>query len=194
MQTYANRASGFSLIEVLVTFLVLTIGLLGLAILQSASIKEGIDSGQRSQAAWLVQELVERMRANRDGLANGYTAAASDASLCNDGPLKICSDHLDGGIKTNAATNCNANEMAEFDIWELSCGFIRANTVSSASEQIALTVDGLTLSCVDIDTTDADACSAGSDFTATLNWISISADAASSNEDETKSIAYVVRP
>jgi len=194
MPSSKHNSAGFSLIEVLVTFLVLSIGLLGLAGLQSTSIKQGIDSGQRSQAAWVMQELVERMRANRDGLASGYTAATGNDDLCDDGPAKICSDHLNGGVKTNAATNCTANEMAEFDVWELTCGFTRSNTVSGAMEQLILAGDGLTLSCVDVDTTDADPCTAGSDFTATLNWVSTVADASSSTESEAKTIAYIVRP
>ncbi len=194
MSVFTNKSAGFSLIEVLVTFLVLSIGLLGLAGLQSTSIKQGLDSGQRSQAAWLIQELVERMRANKDGLASGYTNATGNNNLCDDGPAKICSDHLDDGTKTNAATNCTANEMAEFDVWELTCGFTRANTVSGAAEQLLLSGDGLTLSCVDIDTTDADPCTTGSDFTATLNWTSLAAEAATSNESEAKSIAYTIRP
>jgi len=194
MTTLNKKAAGFSLIEVLVTFLVLSIGLLGLAGLQSMSIKEGMDSGQRSQAVWLMQELVERMRANKDGLASGYTAATGDGDLCDDGPVKMCSDHLDDGTKTNAANNCSANEMAEFDVWELACGFGRTNAVSGTTEQLVLSGDGLTLSCLDIDTTDADPCTTGSDFTATLNWTSMAAEAASSNESEAQSIAYVIRP
>ena len=113
----AIKATGFSLIEVLVTLLILSVGLLGLAVLQTNSIKEGVDSGQRSQAAWLVQELVERMRANEDGHVTGYTAAAGDANLCANGPAKFCSDYFNGTVKTNAATNCTADEMAEFDVW-----------------------------------------------------------------------------
>tara|TARA_B100000676_G_C17928435_1_gene759457 strand:+ start:214 stop:855 length:642 start_codon:yes stop_codon:yes gene_type:complete len=189
-----RKPKGFSLIEVLVTLLVLSIGLMGLSALQAASIRDGFDAGQRSQATWLVQELAERMRANVDGQANGYTAAAARANLCDGGPTKYCSDYFNGASKTNAANDCSADEVAEFDVWELTCGFDRTNTVSGPLDHLSLGANGLQLTCNDADTGDADPCSTGSDFTAVLNWTSASADATSSNENAAKTITFIVRP
>lgn len=55
---------GFTLIEILVTVIVLSIGLLGLAGLQAVSLKFNSTAYQRSQATILIYDMVERMRAN----------------------------------------------------------------------------------------------------------------------------------
>jgi type IV pilus assembly protein PilV len=185
---------GISMIEMLVTLVILSIGLVGLARLQTTSIKESFDSAQRSHAAWHVQELVERMRANPEGQADGYALASADEALCANGPTKFCSDFFNGLAKVEAAADCTANEVAEFDVWELSCGFELADTTSSARSHLLLDGVGLTLGCEDADAGDAELCSEGSDFTATLNWVSTSAEVAGTTESSSKAISLVVRP
>lgn len=61
---------GFTLIEVLVTFLLLTIGLLGVANMQLSGKKYNFEAWQRSQAAFYLNDIIERMRANRDQLVS----------------------------------------------------------------------------------------------------------------------------
>lgn len=60
-----RRNRGFSLLEVLVALLVLSIGLLGLAGMQAHSIRGNVNSYARSQATILAYDIVDRMRANR---------------------------------------------------------------------------------------------------------------------------------
>lgn len=60
----AQRLSGFSLVEVLISIVVLSFGLLGVAGLQAASLKYGRIARQQSTAVSLVRELAEMMRAN----------------------------------------------------------------------------------------------------------------------------------
>lgn len=55
---------GFTLIEILVTVIVLSVGLLGLAGLQAASLKFNSTAYQRSQATSLAYDIADRMRAN----------------------------------------------------------------------------------------------------------------------------------
>ena len=57
--------SGFTLIEVLVAVLVLSIGLVGVAALQGVSLKNTQSAFMRSQATALAYDLADRMRANR---------------------------------------------------------------------------------------------------------------------------------
>lgn len=57
--------SGFSLIEVLVALLILSVGLLGLAGLQGRSLREGNDALRRTQAVQYAEDILDRMRANR---------------------------------------------------------------------------------------------------------------------------------
>ena len=75
-----KRAAGMTLIEVLIAVLVLAIGLLGIAGLQSAALSNNLISYQYTQASALAQAMTERMRANRDGVRRGAYAIAADAT------------------------------------------------------------------------------------------------------------------
>jgi type IV pilus assembly protein PilV len=57
--------SGFSMIEVLITIAILVVGLLGLASLQANVAKAELEAYQRAQALVLVQELSDRLIANK---------------------------------------------------------------------------------------------------------------------------------
>ena len=72
----ASRSCGFTLIEVLVAVLVLSIGLLGLAALQTESLRTNHSAHYRSQATFLTYDIIDRMRANRAAaLAGNYNLA-----------------------------------------------------------------------------------------------------------------------
>lgn len=66
-----RNQKGATLIEVLVTLLVLSVGLLGMAGLQAISIKSNHSSYYRSQATFLAYDITERMRANRTSALSG---------------------------------------------------------------------------------------------------------------------------
>lgn len=72
---------GATLIEVLVTVFILAVGLLGLAGLQSTSIKSNQGAYYRSQATLLAADIADRMRANRTAaLAGSYNIASFPSS------------------------------------------------------------------------------------------------------------------
>lgn len=58
-----KRFSGFSLVEVLITTLLISIGLLGMAALQSRALAYNTDAEHRNTAAMLAGELLELVRA-----------------------------------------------------------------------------------------------------------------------------------
>ena len=60
---------GVTLIEILITLLVLAVGLLGLAALQGISLKTGQVSLYRTQATNLAYEVIDHARANRSQVA-----------------------------------------------------------------------------------------------------------------------------
>jgi type IV pilus assembly protein PilV len=64
-KTRSLRQQGFSMIEVLVTMLVVSVGLLGIAGIIVTNMKNNQSSSARSQASILVNDMVDRMRANR---------------------------------------------------------------------------------------------------------------------------------
>ena len=63
--TRASPAGGFTLIEVLISLLILTLGLLGLAGLLGTAQRAELESYQRAQALVLLQDMVDRINANR---------------------------------------------------------------------------------------------------------------------------------
>src|SRR5690606_26552754 len=69
-----RRAAGFSMIEVLVSLLVLALGLLGFALLQTMNLRYTQSADYRTHATNLAYELADQMRANRLSAAD-YTAA-----------------------------------------------------------------------------------------------------------------------
>ncbi|MEO8445448.1 MAG: type IV pilus modification protein PilV [Gammaproteobacteria bacterium] len=60
-----QRQSGTSLLEVLITVVLVSIGLLGLAGLQLTTVQNSNSSGERFEATTLARDVLERMRANR---------------------------------------------------------------------------------------------------------------------------------
>lgn len=61
-----HRNSGFTLVEVLVSIVVLSFGLLGMVGLQAASLQANRDARLQSNAIVLARELAEMMRGNKD--------------------------------------------------------------------------------------------------------------------------------
>ena len=74
--TKAKRsARGFSLIEVLIALLLLSIGLIAMAAMQTRSIQMNHSAYLASQATYLAYDMADRMRANRQAaLAGQYSA------------------------------------------------------------------------------------------------------------------------
>lgn len=70
----AGKASGFSLIEVLIALVVLALGLLGFALLQTMNLRYTQGANQRTQATNLAYDLIDQMRANTLAAAQ-YEAA-----------------------------------------------------------------------------------------------------------------------
>lgn len=71
---------GFTLIETMVTVLILSVGLLGFAGLLTKSIVANRQAFYRSQATFLAHDIAERMRANRaEAVAGGYNTGLKSA-------------------------------------------------------------------------------------------------------------------
>jgi type IV pilus assembly protein PilV len=105
-----RRQAGFSLIEILITLVVLSIGLLGLAALHAESLRSSRSAYLRTKAVSLASDMADRMRANRPGaIAGDYVAATADAGSNED-----CADDTVGG----ATKVCSPADMAAHDIWQ----------------------------------------------------------------------------
>lgn len=79
-KTSLQTTNGFTLIEVLVALLVMSVGLLGLAALQATSLKTNHGAYNRGQAIFLAYDMMDRMRANQiNALAEAYDRNIGDA-------------------------------------------------------------------------------------------------------------------
>lgn len=73
-----RSARGFTLIEVLIAVVILSVGLLGLAGLQATSLRNNHSAYLRSQATTLAYDIIDRMRTNKtvaQGVPGGYALA-----------------------------------------------------------------------------------------------------------------------
>jgi type IV pilus assembly protein PilV len=91
-----RHCAGLTLLEVLIGMLVLSIGLLGLAGLQTASLRFNTSAYYRTQATSLAYDFADRLRANRDAALDGEY---DDVTL--EAPPPACDD--DFAIDPDAA-------------------------------------------------------------------------------------------
>ena len=74
---------GVGLIEVLVALLVLSFGLLGIAAMQAAALRNNHSAAERSMGAILSHSIIDSLRANRTGALNGDYNSSLPQSGCN---------------------------------------------------------------------------------------------------------------
>ncbi len=105
-----RRVAGVSLIDVLVALFVLSVGLVSVAALQFTSKRTNYEALQRSTAAALAQDLVERMRANPQYLYT-YTFFGMGFTL----PFAGLPYPPTGALNC-AAVKCNSQNLAFYDV------------------------------------------------------------------------------
>lgn len=103
--------SGFSLLEVLIAVLVLSIGLLGMAALQVNALRNNQSTFQRTQAIMLSYYMLDAMRANRGDVESGNYVMNKTCNVPAAGGTLVSNDHhfWMQAIKDNignAATSC----------------------------------------------------------------------------------------
>ena len=99
--------SGFTMMEILVTIIIITIGLMGMASLQAYSMSEINKANKRIIAARLATELADRIRANPWAADKYQTVTASRISGCYPPAIPV------------NATGCTPEEMAQNDLFEI---------------------------------------------------------------------------
>lgn len=145
---FVQRQSGFTLIELMVAMLILSVGLLSMAGLQATSMRSTHAAYMRTQAGIAAMEMAERMRVNVVGVdANSYANVSSPPA---------------GTAPTSCLTNdCGFAAIANDDIYQWLLSLANSRDLGSAQGRVA---------CQDSDTTDADACTNGSLHTITVMW------------------------
>ncbi|GAA6135879.1 hypothetical protein NBRC116188_26690 [Oceaniserpentilla sp. 4NH20-0058] len=119
---------GIAMIEVMVTVLIVTIAVSGMGLMLLRGIQATQDSSQKSQAMWIVEDYVGRMRANQAGARGGFYALNPEDIDCEAPPTQLCAETYEDGIH-KGADDCSIdeaiqdkNKMATFDKWISTCG------------------------------------------------------------------------
>ena len=76
--TRPSRLRGFTLLEVLIALVILSIGLLGIAALQGVGLRSSHGAYLSSQASLLAYDIADRIRANPGMIALGGSIATTD--------------------------------------------------------------------------------------------------------------------
>ncbi|MGQ8365096.1 type IV pilus modification protein PilV [Glaciecola sp. 1036] len=167
-----QHQKGITMIEVLVTLFVLSIGLLGVVSMQFIGSFSNKNAMSRTQAVMVTQQMAERLRASvsasdvTDGFivdnayynANNYNfnnlSCGSSASDYNCFCLSIPAD-----VPNCLTGECSASDFAVFDAYQMSCATVASNPAATIS-----------VNCSDKDDTDADSCTAGSIQQIMVKW------------------------
>ena len=115
---HANRfrTRGVTMVEVLITIVILTIGLLGVAGLQARMQLAEVESYHRSHAIVLLQDIVDRIAANRRNAMNYVTGGALGTG--------------------NAVQNCLGLTGANLDLCQWNNALLGASETSSGGQQV----------------------------------------------------------
>lgn len=112
-----EKEKGFTLLEVMIAIVVFSFGLLGIAGMMTISVRNNHNGYLRSQANFLAENMLDRMRANPNALWNG--AYAGTASI--------------GVTSCDLATPCNFVELAQYDMdqWAQSLAIMLPNGIGT---------------------------------------------------------------
>ncbi len=92
-----NATKGFSLVELLVSVVILSIGVLGTVALQARALNDNQDAYLRTQAIFLAYDMGDRINANPKGWVTVPSATNNSCTASN--------------------ANCSVGNMAAFDYW-----------------------------------------------------------------------------
>jgi type IV pilus assembly protein PilV len=111
------RQAGFNLLEVLVSVLIVTVGLLGLAGVQVVAQRAEQESYQRAQAMILMSDIVDRINANRKVAVCYAITPSAGTTFLGTTPAGTGTKYNVGGFTCpSMATNPNAVSRAGTDI------------------------------------------------------------------------------
>jgi type IV pilus assembly protein PilV len=143
MNTYP-LTGGFTLIEILVALLVLSIGMLGMATLQSQGQQYTFTAYARTQSNMLAYEIMDQIRLNQS-VARGVIASGTTVGngyVVDDDNKPACD------YKANSPCNCVNNNCIPSDLRDYDLGrwYARlAETLPGGTGKIDATVTGITV-------------------------------------------------
>jgi type IV pilus assembly protein PilV len=157
-----KKTAGYTLIEILIAVVILSIGLLGMAGIQLKGLRGTTSSTLRSDASIMANDIAERIHANSGEVSIGgaaqnqhYSDVDTSTIACGV-PPNFCS--ASPGNPVVAACN-TAGDMAAFDIFEFACGLNGLGGVNNL-----LPGGSANISC------NTAGCPFGSELTINVNW------------------------
>ncbi|MEX0618381.1 MAG: type IV pilus modification protein PilV [Pseudohongiellaceae bacterium] len=102
-----QSVAGVAMIEVLFALMIISVGFLNIAGLQTAAKKSLFDSLQRTSSVILAHDIAEKMRTNTLGLENFLTGAAGVGGGTLTEPAQSC----------DSASKCSSLQLAAYDLW-----------------------------------------------------------------------------
>jgi type IV pilus assembly protein PilV len=123
--TASNQQQGFSLIEVLIALIIMSVGMLGIAGLYVQSLQAGRTSMFRHQAIALAGDVADRIRAN----------PTAGSAYVGEGANNRC---------VGEAVNCSEIEMAQHDIflWKRQAGETLPGSAATGGGDVTVQYDG----------------------------------------------------
>ncbi|GGQ09825.1 type IV pilus modification protein PilV [Shewanella litoralis] len=157
------KRNGFSLIEVMVSLVILVIGLIGIFNLHLVAKKGSFESFQQTQASYYANDIINRMRINSSQLAS-YAGTYTGTSITS---AKACD------VIVGANTTCTNIETRNWDLFQWERAFSGVNEISSDNNNVG-GLDSAT-ACIRV---------VGTDVTVVMTWKGVRA---TSDGTETKS-------
>jgi type IV pilus assembly protein PilV len=119
MKTFKKRINGFTLIEVMISVLILGIGILGILNLQSRALMDNQDAYIRTQANFLLNDMSDRVRANHQY----WQEKINSNAVILETAYKFCNVYdPTSGVDSVATppilpTECSYIEIAKYDMY-----------------------------------------------------------------------------
>lgn len=159
---------GFTLIEVLVALVVLSLGLLGLASLQLLGLKNTNNAYYRTQASMFANNMVERIRAN----PGPYASTVAIPVCTSVPPSPYCARY-----GSTEAESCTSDDLRDYDLFVMTCGHLQDAATPIGGIQNLLPGGSLAIT-------------SGATPSVTVNWIEIN----DAGVDEARNVSVTIVP
>ena len=170
-----GRYSGFTLFEILISLVILSCCMLGMAGLQVSGLRNSATSTYRTDATQLSYDIADFMRANTAAVSsNDFSAISYSYNDTLTDPQKSCLQTT----TTASVTSCAASEMASVDLYDW---------VTRARQKLPNA--GVSVQCNDLNDSDTDDCTDYSTHTVSLSW-----DENVDGSVNTQTFSYTFRP